>query len=136
MQQGLAVGAPYRHLVLVVWREPSRSSAEEHRAAFHLSVAERGRQLYAFTVRGGEIERSGVIPEVLDPVRLFRPGDGELECERRALEALHGGLGLSLPRFALTEGRLHTFTTRSWTRAPGPGEGFAYACIGSGRSLS
>ncbi|MBC7270230.1 MAG: SMI1/KNR4 family protein, partial [Streptomyces sp.] len=121
---------------VVVWREPSRSSTEEHRAAFHLSVAERGQELYAFTVRGGEIERSGVIPEVLDPVRLFRPEDGELECERRVLEALQGELGLSLPRFALTVGRLHTFTTRSWTRAPGAGEGFAYACLGSGRSLS
>ncbi|MGW2899910.1 SMI1/KNR4 family protein [Streptomyces sp. NPDC001212] len=112
---------------VVVWREPRRPSPGEHPAAFHLSVAEQGEELYAFTVRGSEIQRSGAIPEALDPTRLFRPGEAELDCERRALEALHTELGLSLPRFALTEGRLRTFTTRSWTRAPRAGEGFAYA---------
>ncbi|MBC2867132.1 hypothetical protein H1R13_19815 [Streptomyces mexicanus] len=40
------------------------------------------------------------------------------------LGILHAELGLSLPRFALTHGRLHTFTTRSWTRAPHAGEAF------------
>ncbi|MFE6288254.1 SMI1/KNR4 family protein [Streptomyces sp. NPDC057877] len=122
---------------VVVWREPTRSSSPEHPAAFHLSVAERGQELYAFTVRGERIERSGAMPKALDPLRLFRPvdgtGDGELERERRVLRALHFELGLSLPRFALTEGRLHTFTTRSWTRAPREDEGFAYAYVSFGR---
>ncbi|MFF8971944.1 SMI1/KNR4 family protein [Streptomyces sp. NPDC014995] len=112
---------------VVVWRDPRNSSPGDHPAAFHLSVAEQGHELYAFTVRGTEIQRSGVIPEALDPVRLFRPEDTEPDRELRMLEALHTELGLSLPRFALTQGRLRTFTTRSWTRAPRAGEGFAYA---------
>lgn len=61
------------------------------------------------------------------------PEDAEPDGERHALEALHSELGLPLPRFALTQGRLRTFTTRSWTRAPREGEGFAYACFGSVR---
>ncbi|MCX5358332.1 SMI1/KNR4 family protein [Streptomyces sp. NBC_00124] len=115
---------------VVVWRDPRRSSPGERSAAFHLSVAEQGEELYAFTVRGTEIRRSGAIPDALDPARLFRPDDTELDCELRALEALHTELGLSLPRFALTRGSLHTFTTRSWTRAPREGEGFAYITLG------
>ncbi|MFF4788626.1 SMI1/KNR4 family protein [Streptomyces sp. NPDC001276] len=115
---------------VVVWRDPRRSTPGDHPAAFHLSVAEQGEELYAFTVRGSEIQRSGAIPEALDPARLFRSEDTEQDCERRVLEALHTELGLSLPRFALTEGRLRTFTTRSWTRAPRAGEGFAYAYVG------
>ncbi|MER5753425.1 SMI1/KNR4 family protein [Streptomyces sp. NPDC002088] len=111
---------------VVVWRDARRSSPGDHPAAFHLSVAEQGEELYAFTVRGTEIQRSGAIPQALDPARLFRPEDTELDCELRVLEALHTELGLSLPRFALTQGRLRTFTTRSWTRAPRAGEGFAY----------
>ncbi|WP_411108198.1 SMI1/KNR4 family protein [Streptomyces sp. c-19] len=110
---------------VVVWSDPRRSSPD-HPAAFHVSVAEHGRELYAFTVRGTEIQRSGAIPEALDPERLFRPQDTCPDNERRALEALHAELGLSLPRFALTRGRLRTFTTRSWTRAPRAGESFAY----------
>lgn len=111
---------------VVVWRDPRRSSSGDQPAAFHLSVAEQGQELYAFTVRGPEIQRSGTIPEALNPTRLFRPEDAELVCEQRMLEAVHTELGLSLPRFALTQGRLPTFTTRSWTRAPREGEGFAY----------
>ncbi|MFD3504605.1 SMI1/KNR4 family protein [Streptomyces sp. NPDC058678] len=111
---------------VVVWSDPRRSSPGDHPAAFQLSVAEHGEELYAFTVRGTEIQRSGAIPEALDPARLFRPKDTELDNELRVLQALHTELGLSLPRFALTHGRLHTFTTRSWTRAPRAGEGFAY----------
>jgi hypothetical protein len=118
---------------VVVWRDPRRTSSGDHPTAFHLSVAERGEEIYAFTVRGTEIQRSGAIPEALDPVRLFRPEDTELDRELRVLEALHTELGLSLPRFALTRGRLHTFTTTSWTRAPRAGEGFAYAYIGFAR---
>ncbi|MGW6517974.1 SMI1/KNR4 family protein [Streptomyces sp. NPDC054962] len=130
---------------VVVWRDPRHSATGGHPAAFHLSVAEHGEELYAFTVRGTEIKRSGMIPEALDPARLFRPEDGDPEGEQdgepdgeqdgelRVLEALHTELGLSLPCFALTRGRLHTFTTRSWTRAPGEGEGFAYVSIGGHR---
>ncbi|MFB7608851.1 SMI1/KNR4 family protein [Streptomyces gardneri] len=122
-----AVAASASGRAVVVWRDPRGSSWADRPAAFHLSVAERGEELYAFTVRGTEIRRSGVIPEALDPARLFHPEDGgEADAERRLLDALHTELGVSLPRFALTRGRLPTFTTRSWTRAPGPGEGFAY----------
>ncbi|MFH0172775.1 SMI1/KNR4 family protein [Streptomyces cacaoi] len=119
---------------VVVWRDPRHSTPGDHPAAFHLSVAEQGEELYAFTARGTEIQRSGTIPEALDPARLFRPEDTEPDCELRVLEALHTELGLSLPRFALTRGRLPTFTTRSWTRAPREGEGFAYLSIGRHRS--
>ncbi|MEU6949061.1 SMI1/KNR4 family protein [Streptomyces sp. NPDC046316] len=111
---------------VVVWRDPAGMSPDDHQVGFHLSVAERGEELYAFTVRGTEIERSGAIPEALDPALLFRPEDSETDSEPRVLEALHSELGLSLPRFALTQGRLPTFTTGSWTRAPREGEGFAY----------
>ncbi|MFF4490600.1 SMI1/KNR4 family protein [Streptomyces sp. NPDC001544] len=111
---------------VVVWREPRRSTPGGHPTAFHLSVAEQGEELYAFTVRGPQIQRSGAIPEALDPGRLFRPQDTETDHERRVLEALHTELGLSLPRFALTRGRLPVFTTRSWTRAPRAGEAYAY----------
>ncbi|MGW1274093.1 SMI1/KNR4 family protein, partial [Streptomyces sp. NPDC002491] len=116
-----AAAASVSGRAVVVWREPKVSSPRHH-AAFHLSVAERGRELYAFTVRGTEVQRSGEIPECLDPDVLFRPEAGELDDESRMLEALHLELGLSLPRFALTQGRLHTFTTWSWTRAPQAGE--------------
>ncbi|MDX3310911.1 SMI1/KNR4 family protein [Streptomyces sp. NPDC054884] len=111
---------------VVVWREPRSSSPGNRPAAFHLSVAERGQELYAFTVRGTEIRRSGEIPERLDPARLFCPEVSEPDSELRALEALHLELGLSLPRFALTRGRLRTFTTRSWTRAPREGERYVH----------
>jgi hypothetical protein len=118
---------------VVVWSDPRRSSPDDP-SAFHVSVAEQGQELYAFTVRGTEIQRSGAIPETLDPARLFRPEVTERDNERRVLEALHTELGLSLPRFALTQGRLHTFTTRSWTRAPRAGEGFAYISFARHRS--
>ncbi|MFJ9743315.1 SMI1/KNR4 family protein [Streptomyces sp. NPDC101166] len=114
----------------VVWRDPRNSSPGGRPASIHLSLAERGEELYAFTVRGTEIQRSGAIPDALDPANWFSPEDDELDCEARLLTALHSELGLSLPRFALTRGRLSTFTTRSWTRAPRAGESFAYATIG------
>ncbi|MEU3618907.1 SMI1/KNR4 family protein [Streptomyces sp. NPDC006872] len=128
-----AVAASASGRAVVVWRDPRSSSQGGRPAAFHLSVAEQGEELYAFTVRGTQIERSGAIPEALDPALLFREKRGELDGELRVLEALHAELGLSLPRFALTRGRLRTFTTRSWTRAPREGEGFAYAYVGFGR---
>ncbi|MER5202547.1 SMI1/KNR4 family protein [Streptomyces sp. NPDC002825] len=111
---------------VVVWCDPRRSSSADDPLAFHLSVAEHGRELYAFTVRGTDVQRSGALPEELDPARLLRPEDSAADGERRILEALHTVLGLSLPRFALTRGRLRTFITLSWTRAPGEGQGFAH----------
>uniref|UniRef100_A0AAU2VWB1 SMI1/KNR4 family protein n=1 Tax=Streptomyces sp. NBC_00008 TaxID=2903610 RepID=A0AAU2VWB1_9ACTN len=110
---------------VLLWRDPHHP-APGGRLTFHLSVAEQGQELYAFTVRGTEIQRSGAIPEALDPARLFRPEAPAPDNELRALEALHTELGLTLPRFALTRGRLSTFTPRSWTRAPREGESFAY----------
>ncbi|MER7988159.1 SMI1/KNR4 family protein [Streptomyces noursei] len=115
---------------VVVWRNPRRPNPGDEPAAFHLSVAEGGEERYAFTMRGTEIQRSGTIPEALDPARLCHPEDTELDRELRMLRALHTELGLSLPRFALTQGKLPTFTTRSWTRAPRADEGFAYAYMG------
>lgn len=106
---------------VVVWHEPGRPSPGDRPPTFHLSVAEQGEELYAFTVRGTEIQRSGAIPDALDPAGLFLPDATERDNELRALAALHTKLGLSLPRFALTRGRLSTFTTRSWTRAPREG---------------
>jgi hypothetical protein len=124
-----AAAASVSGRAVVVWRDPRHPSTSDHPAAFHLSVAERGEELYAFTVRGTEIQRSGAIPETLDPARLFHPDASERDCELRALEALHTELGISLPRTALTRSRLPTFTTRSWTRAPRAGEGFTYAYL-------
>ncbi|MFJ8748381.1 SMI1/KNR4 family protein [Streptomyces sp. NPDC102441] len=118
---------------VVVWRSPSRPPLGSRPHTFHLSVAEHGAELYAFTVRGTGIERSGEIPGALDPARLFLPEAAELDNELRTLEALHTELGLSLPRFALTQGCLRTFTTRSWTRAPREGESFAYLSFGRHR---
>ncbi|MFJ8194725.1 SMI1/KNR4 family protein [Streptomyces sp. NPDC096094] len=125
-----AASASLSGRAVVVWREPAPSSLPDQPAAFHLSVAEHGEELYAFTVRGTQIQRSGAIPEALEPAHLFRPEDTEPDGELRVLEALHTELGLSLPRFALTRGRLRTFTTRSWTRAPRAGEGYAYIRVG------
>ncbi|MEV7547951.1 SMI1/KNR4 family protein, partial [Streptomyces sp. NPDC089915] len=122
-----AVAASAHGRAVVVWREPNRSSPGGRPAAFHLSVAERGEEVYAFTVRGDDVRRSGTVPEALDPARLFRPdGTPSQEDGPRVPEALHTELGLSLPRFALTEGALPTLTTRSWARAPREGESFAY----------
>ncbi|WP_432041806.1 SMI1/KNR4 family protein [Streptomyces cadmiisoli] len=129
-----AAAASLSGRAVVVWRDPRGSSPGDHPAAFHLSVAEHGEELYAFTVRGTQIQHCGAIPEALDPSRLFRPEDSEPVSELRVLNALHAELGLSLPRFALTRGKLRTFTTRSWTRAPRAGERFGYACISFGRS--
>ncbi|WP_339127918.1 SMI1/KNR4 family protein [Streptomyces sp. f51] len=91
---------------------------------FHLSVAREGAEEYAFTFADGEVRRSGEIPEALDPDRFFGDGDGGAEAERPLLEALAAEFGARLPRHAIVSGRLHTLTTRSWTRPPGEGEGY------------
>ncbi|MET7287042.1 SMI1/KNR4 family protein [Streptomyces sp. NPDC005573] len=108
---------------VTVWCEPG----DPHRpGVFQLSVARDGVEQYGFTVRGEEVTGQGAIPDVLDPHRLFQedgPASGRLG-ERRALEALTALFGVRLPRFALAHGRLHSFRTRPWNRAPGPGEGY------------
>ncbi|MDG4857021.1 SMI1/KNR4 family protein [Streptomyces sp. T-3] len=123
--QSPAAAASVSGRAVVVWREP-RWHADDHPAALHVSVAEHGLELYAFTVRGSDIQRSGAIPKALDPAQLVGSPDTHLEREVRMLEALHAELGISLPCFALSQGSLPMFTTRSWTRAPHEGEGFAY----------
>ncbi|MEU9314997.1 SMI1/KNR4 family protein [Streptomyces sp. NPDC048295] len=90
---------------------------------FHLSVAQDGAEQYAFTYADGQIRRTGEIPRALDPDRFF--GSRDEDGERLLLEALTGEFGVQLPCHAITNGRLHTFTTRSWTRPPGNGESYA-----------
>ncbi|MGW6055342.1 SMI1/KNR4 family protein [Streptomyces sp. NPDC055189] len=118
---------------VVVWREPLSHSRDSHPAAVHLSVAARGQELYALTVRGTDIQTSGSLPEALTPDRLFGQHDTQSDAETTVLHALHRELGLSLPCFALTRGSLPMCTTRSWTRAPREGESFAYLSFGRHR---
>ncbi|MBM7168689.1 hypothetical protein JQK87_09755 [Streptomyces sp. G44] len=129
---------------VVVWGEADQYGGG---ALFHLSVAERGEERYAFTVRGNRCERFGQIPQDLDPARLFpatrdsgsdserdgvRSGerDGGLSGEATALAAIAAAFRVTLPRYALDHGRLHTFTTCSWTRPPGPGETYVVMSFG------
>ncbi|MFG2481901.1 SMI1/KNR4 family protein [Streptomyces virginiae] len=97
---------------------------------FHLSVAQDGAERYAFTYAAGEIGRTGEIPGALDPDRFFGSRAEAAETERSLLEAVTAEFGVRLPRHALMNGRLHTFTTRSWTRPPGEGEAYAVVSIG------
>lgn len=92
---------------------------------FHLSAARDGAEQYAFTYADGEIRRSGEIPPALDPGRFFADLEDSSRAERPLLEAVAEEFGASLPRHAIVNGRLHTFTTRSWTRPPRNGEGYA-----------
>ncbi|MCX4546229.1 SMI1/KNR4 family protein [Streptomyces sp. NBC_01565] len=93
---------------------------------FHLSVARDGAEEYAFTYADGEVETSGEISPALDPGRFFDGPEGRhADVERSLLEAVSGLFGAGLPRHAIVNGRLHTFTTRSWTRPPGDGETYA-----------
>ncbi|NUS85562.1 MAG: SMI1/KNR4 family protein [Streptomyces sp.] len=114
---------------VTVWSEPSHG---DRPGVFHLSVAERGEERYAFTVRGTAVSRRGAVPVALDPDRLFPQDEPHEERlgERRALEALAAEFGVRLPRLALERGRLHTFRTRSWSRPPRPGEGFVMIEVG------
>ncbi|MEV0479470.1 SMI1/KNR4 family protein [Streptomyces sp. NPDC050508] len=92
---------------------------------FHLSVARDGAEEYAFTYADGEIHQSGEIPQTLDPSRFFGGPEDRTEAEQSLLETVAGEFGASLPRHAISNGRLHTFTTRSWTRPPRNGETYA-----------
>lgn len=78
-----------------------------------------------FTYADGEVRTSGDIPRALDPSRFFAGPRHGAEAERALLEAVTGMFGARLPREAIVAGRLHTFTTRSWTRPPGDGETYS-----------
>ncbi|MEH0420602.1 SMI1/KNR4 family protein [Streptomyces sp. B21-083] len=110
---------------VVVW---SGLRAQHGEPFFHLSVAQDGIEQYAFTYAGGEIRQSGKVPQALDPSRFFEALEDGAEAERSLLGAVAGQFGASLPRHAIVNGRLHTFTTRSWTRPPKDGE--TYLVIG------
>ncbi|WP_037681069.1 SMI1/KNR4 family protein [Streptomyces albus] len=105
--------------VVVVWSDLRTRHGEPF---FHLSVARDGAEQYAFTCVDGQVRRSGEIPPVLDPSRFFGGPEGGAEAERPLLEAVAGEFGVHLPRHAIVHGRLHTFTSRSWTRPPRDGE--------------
>ncbi|MFE7124528.1 SMI1/KNR4 family protein [Streptomyces sp. NPDC057617] len=101
---------------VTVWVERG-SEAEEEAGTFHFSYAEDGRRQYGFTVHDGDIEEWGTLPESLDPEELFPdPEDFALDPddEYEALAAITDEYGVSLPRFALTRGRLHTVRTGPW----------------------
>ncbi|QOV40347.1 SMI1/KNR4 family protein [Streptomyces ferrugineus] len=122
-----AEGASAGTRAIVVWSGLRPRFGEPH---FHLSVARDGVEQYAFTYSNGEIERRGEIPQALDPSRFFADLDNAAEAERPLLEAVAGEFGASLPRHAIVNGRLHTFTTRSWTRPPRDGETFTVIRVG------
>ncbi|MFG2511271.1 SMI1/KNR4 family protein [Streptomyces sp. NPDC048584] len=117
---------------VVLW---ARRARDGDGGLFHLSVAERGEELYAYTLRGTDVERSGPVPDALDPDRLLHDV-GEADRQRRLLAAVEEEFALSLPRHALTEGILPQLTTRSWSRAPREGEPYAYATITFGTDKS
>ncbi|MFB9738051.1 SMI1/KNR4 family protein [Streptomyces sp. NPDC057386] len=116
-----AVAASADGRAVVVWSGLRTSFGEPY---FHLSVARAGAELYAFTYEGGEIRRSGRIPAALDPDRFFGAVE-DAAAEGPLLEAIAAEFGVRLPRHALLRGRLHRFTTCSWTRPPRDGETYA-----------
>lgn len=124
-----AVAASRDGRAVVLWGRRARDGGL---TVFHLSVAERGEELYAYTLRGTDVERSGPVPGTLDPERVLH-GVGEADRERCLLAAVQDEFGLSLPRHALAEGILPQLTTRSWNRAPREGEPYAYATVHAGR---
>ncbi|MFJ5216580.1 SMI1/KNR4 family protein [Streptomyces sp. NPDC088354] len=117
---------------VVVWGCPGGAHGSRSSDLFHLSVAEKGEESYAFTVHGTGVRRSGSVPPDLDPGRLFCPEDFPREGELRALGAIAAAFGVTLPRFALTRSRLPTFTTHAWTRPPGPDDGQVTVTAGRG----
>ncbi|MFF7150016.1 SMI1/KNR4 family protein [Streptomyces jietaisiensis] len=102
---------------------------------FHLSVAQDGIEDYTFTYEEGEIRASGAIPESLRPGRFFGDPEKDPGTERALLEAVGAEFGVRLPRHALTHGRMHTFTTRSWTRPPGDGEMYSVVTLNWGSAF-
>lgn len=115
-----AAGAGTR--AVVVWSGLRTWHGEPY---FHLSVARDGVERYAFTYADGRLRTSGEIPRALDPGRFFGDPLDAAAVERPLLDAVAREFGVALPRHAIVNGRLHTFTTRSWTRPPGDGESYA-----------
>ncbi|MCA1220962.1 SMI1/KNR4 family protein [Streptomyces sp. 8L] len=114
--------------VVSVWVERSRGTAEAG-DVFHFSCSQGGEELYGgqephgFTWRAGGISQWGETPEALDPGVLFQGRDRTLEpddeCE--ALLAIGSAFGISLPRFALTRGRLAATVPAAWPLSPAQG---------------
>ncbi|MFD7704366.1 SMI1/KNR4 family protein [Streptomyces caelestis] len=124
-----AVAASRDGRAVVLW---ARRTHDDGLTVFHLSVAERGEERYAYTLRGTDVERTGPVPAALDPDHVLR-GVADADRERRLLAAVQEEFGLCLPRHALAEGILPHLTTRSWNRAPREGEAYAYVTVRSGR---
>lgn len=120
---------------VTVWCERGGRSAALP-GIFHFSYAEDGERVYGFTVRDGETEEWGAIPDALDPGHLFP--DAALDWEEEdadddsnsgsdsgsegswaldpddeyeSLDAIAEVFGVSLPRFAIRHGRLHAVAT-------------------------
>lgn len=115
---------------VTVWCERGGWSAALP-GTFHFSYAEDGQRVYGFTVRDGETEQWGPIPDALDPEHLFleaEPGSDtasdlapdagsapgsvgswalDPDDEYEGLDAIADVFGVSLPRFAIRHGRLH-----------------------------
>jgi SMI1/KNR4 family protein SUKH-1 len=117
-----AAGASAGTRAVVVW---SGLRARHGEPFFHLSVARDGADQYAFAYVDGEVRQSGEIPRALDPSRFFGDLEDGTEAERSLLEAVATEFDTHLPRHAIVNGRLHTFTTRTWTRPPRDGERYA-----------
>ncbi|MGW1270704.1 SMI1/KNR4 family protein [Streptomyces sp. NPDC002491] len=92
---------------------------------FHLSVACDGVEQYAFTYEDGAVRHNGETPRALDPGRFFGDVSDAAGTERALLAAVAAEFDVLLPRHALVHGRLHAFTSRSWTRPPQEGETYA-----------
>lgn len=116
---------------------PAQGPAEQF--SFHISVARGGELEGALTVEsphhGTEpqrpplVHRVGTLPEAFDPNRLqvasvesARSMDACEATHRRVLRAVANEFGVTLPRFALLQGRLHAFETISWSRGPRAGD--------------
>ncbi|WP_329458197.1 SMI1/KNR4 family protein [Streptomyces sp. NBC_01497] len=105
---------------LAVWVERDRGS-DGPGGVFHFSAARDGRPAYGFTWRDGGFEQWGELPPGLDPRTLF-PGAGvrtlDPDDEFEALLAIGTVFGISLPRFALTRGRLAATAPPAWLLPP------------------
>ncbi|MFB6517156.1 SMI1/KNR4 family protein [Streptomyces sp. NPDC056401] len=114
---------------IVIWHERCQGTS-----VFHLSAAQDGTLRYTFTVRGGTLESAaGSVPAELIPPALgfdAPDADGQAAAAARALDAVARLHGVTVPRLALTEGRLHTFESLSWSRPPGPGETYTTISFG------
>ncbi|WAL94020.1 SMI1/KNR4 family protein [Streptomyces sp. Je 1-369] len=112
-----ATGLSHGTRALTVWRRDD---------LFHFAYAEDGEECYGFMVHQANRAQWGDLPAELTPDHLFPNPTGpaaDRSDEDRALHAIADLYEVSLPRFALTQGRLPTLSTRPWTGPAGPGEG-------------